>query len=309
MFNLHGRRKPVDLTRRSAAVALATLPCQLLSAAVDAPEVRVVTGADDSSVKQIILALERRFEFIQQDRYAKGLAERSGTGIYIALGPAAFQDALKTMVSGPLLSLFTSQRTFEEIVEASPRHPQTSAIFAETSPAVQMKLVRRLYGRKVLVGVMLTEATERHASALRLAADAAGVDLEMQYVWPGEPILRTLVRLSSAQIILAMPDRKVYNAETMREILEAGYRRNQPLIGFSRPMVEAGAIAGTYATIDDTIAHAHTLLASMWSHKTVVVSGPTYWRVAINEYVARSLSIPVPEAARTFASQAPELRR
>lgn len=292
-----------------AAIALATLPCQLLGAAADTPEVRVVTGADVGSVKQIIEALERRFETIQQERYAKDLVLRDGAGIYLALGPAALQDALRTMVSGPLLSLFISQRTFEEIIDINPRHPQTSAIFAETSPAVQMKLIRRLYGRKVPVGVLLSESTERHASALRTAADAAGVELEIQYVSQDEAVLRTMVRLNSSQIILAMPDRKIYNATTMKEILEAGYRRNQPLIGFSRSMVEAGAIAGTYATIEDTIAHAHGLLANMWSHKMASVSNPLYWRVAVNEFVARSLSIPVPDAARTFASNAPEVRR
>lgn len=309
MSIMHDSCKTPGIRRRVAAIALATLPCRVLGAGADAPEIRVVTGANVGPVKQIIMALERRFETIQQDMYAKDLVTRTGVGIYIALGPAAFQDALRTMVSGPLLSLFVSQRTFEEIVDINPRHPQTSAIFAETSPAVQMKLIRRLYGRKVLVGVMLTESDEKHASALRAAADAAGVELELQYVGPDEPVLRTMVRLNSSQIILAMPDRKIYNAETMKEILEAGYRRNQPLIGFSRSMVDAGAIAGTYASIDDTIAHAYALIEKMWSHKAASVTSPLYWRVAINDFVARSFSLPVLDAARTFASQAPEIRR
>lgn len=284
------------------------LSLALRTASSATAEIRVVSSGSDEGTKRILDVVERRLPSAVTGTDIRTLTQRRGTAVYLPLGPAALQATLDSEVSGAsILSLFVSAEAYSRTLGALQRRArsQCTAIFAEASPASQMQLIRALFARRVSVGVLLSDATSRQEAMIRRAAGSAGLDVDIQLVESGENVLRALTRVSSAAVLLTLPDPELYTPETLRGILESTYRRNQPVIGFSASLVSAGTLAAAYSSIDDTIAHAAEVITSMAGGRIPDAQHPLYWRVAVNQNVARSLNVVVGDAVRTLGNFPP----
>ena len=241
------------------------------------------------------------------DNDPRALAQRKGSGIYLTLGPAALQAAIEVNLGGPLLSLFTSNEVYTRLLAGASTSTRQAAgaIFAEASPLSQMALIRALYSRRVSVGVLLSESTANQEAQLRRAARSNDLDIEVQFVSSGENVVRALNRLRAATVLLTIPDHDLYTAESLRNILESTYRHGQGVIGFTPSLVAAGTLAAAYASIDDTVAHAAEIVSAMASGQPSESRYPLYWRVAVNDTVARSLNLVVNGAVRGLGNLPP----
>jgi ABC-type uncharacterized transport system substrate-binding protein len=174
-----------------------------------------------------------------------------------------------------------------------------TAVYAEPAPADQLRLVELLFRRPVRIAAILGPDTAFLKPALAGAA-------EVQDFAPGEDINRALNRIAQAEVLLALPDSSVFNAENIRNILLSTYRHKQAVIGFSSDMVKVGALASTYSEIEDINAQVAEMAASyVASGELPAPQFPRYFRTVVNEGVARSLGVTVTEAARSFARRAP----
>jgi hypothetical protein len=108
-----------------------------------------------------------------------------------------------------------------------------TAIYAEASPLSQMQVAARLYGRRIVVAALQTEATASLAPILQAAAKTAGVDMSIEPVAAGEDITLALARAAPFDALVAFPDRTLYTPTNVRTLLESTYRRGQGVIGFS----------------------------------------------------------------------------
>ena len=168
-----------------------------------------------------------------------------------------------------------------------------------------MMLIRALYARRVGVGVLLTESTAAQETELRRAARSADLDIDVQFVERGENAVRALTRVASSTVLLAVPDRDLYTVDNLRNLLESTYRRGQGVIGFSASLVNAGTLAAAYSSIDDTVAQVGEVAATMAAGRLPDPQYPRYWRVAVNDSVARSLNVVVSDAARRLGNFPP----
>jgi putative ABC transport system substrate-binding protein len=291
--------------RRAVLQALAALSAFASSAgwrtAVAAgAELRVVTSALGDATSQIVAAVSKRFPGAQVSDDLKALVARGGPAVYLAVGPAALEAALNADVAGPLVSAFVSSAAYLRLIAAAPRRTRpVTAVFAEAAPAAQMQLIRRLYRRKVVVGVLLGPSTRNLQPLIERAAGAAELAVSFEVVEPGASPVRALAALTSASVLLAVPDPELYNAQVARAVLESTYRRRQGVIGFSKAMVGAGTLAAAYATIDDVVAQLGEMLDALMTGQAVAEPQyPVYWRVAINDTVARSLDVVIDPAVR-----------
>jgi hypothetical protein len=296
------RHEPLRLTRRDVLRALAGLAFTPVGQAA-AAELRIVTGMTTQATAEIVAALTHRFPAAQSAEDVRVLVARSGLGLYLAVGPAALQAALNADVPGTLVSSFVSSEAFRRLRAAAPaRGKQLTGVYAEASPTAQMQLIRHLYRRRVMVGVLLSASTHHLQPAIEKAADAADLAVSFVDVRAGESPVRALVALTSASVLLAVPDPDLYNAEVARAILESTYRRRQGVIGFSKSMVGAGTLAAAYATIDDVVAQLDEMIEGLLAGQVVEPQYPAYWRVAVNESVARSLDIVVDASTRALGN-------
>lgn len=269
-------------------------------ASAAAAELRVVATGMGEATGQIVAALTRRFPGAQVSEDLKALVARGGPAVYLAIGPAALEAALAADVAGPLVSAFVSSAAYLRLIAAAPKRSRpVTAVFAEASPIAQMQLIRRLYRRKVVVGVLLSAATRNLQPQIEKAASAAELAVSFEVVEAGASPVRALSALTSASVLLAVPDPELYNAQVARAVLESTYRRRQGVIGFSKAMVGAGTLAAAYATIDDVVAQLGDMLDAMLAGQAAAEPQyPLYWRVAINDSVARSLDVVIDPAVR-----------
>lgn len=270
------------------------------------PELRILAAAQPTQAALEALAgLLAKFPAATTDSDARRLTERSGAAVYVALGSDALQQMLEVGPDGPVLSLLTSSEAYHAIASAQSvehRRLQVTALFAEASPAQQLALVRKIFRRRITVGVLLSEYTAPFETQIRTAARGADLDLEVHRVSVSDNPIRALTRLASATVLLGLPDRAIMSAENVQAFLEATYRRGMAVVGFSAALVRAGALASVYSTVEEVVAQASLLIEQLAGGQQPVPQYPAYWRVAVNERVARSLDIPIDHEARSLNS-------
>jgi ABC-type uncharacterized transport system substrate-binding protein len=285
-----------------AGLLLACAPCR--AATVPGYGFQIVTDDDTRVTRQIVEDLTVRL------KWALTAFIPSST-IYITIGPSALRAQLAKRPDGVIISAYTSGEVFRSIVAGTPKaqRARITALYAEPAPADQLRLIALLYKRPVRIAALLGRNADVLANSLRAQARNDGADLIVDLMAP-EDLNLALNRLGNAQVLLAMPDHNVYHTESIRNILLTTYRRNVGVIGFSSDMVNAGALASTYSDIEDI----NTQLAEMVAEVAGVGSLPAaqyprYFKVTVNEGIARSLGVQVDDAVLKLARQRPQGRQ
>jgi len=307
-----------DLVRRQslhllAALGLAQVGWVGRAQAASMRELRLVTGADAASGRQILQALRQRYPGLVAEADPASLADaRRGAGVpvHIAVGLAGLKRALEAGFKGPLVSVLASSQTYRQMLAPDIRDRGTvTAIHAEAAPLAQMQLIAAIFEGRATVGVLLSDASAYLERGLRQAASAMGLDLVVERVAPSVDVVRSLTRLRGVQVLLAVPDNALYTPDTLRSILESTYRRGMPVIGFSAATVAAGTLATAYCAIEDVVADLADLLdglaPSAAGDALPEPRFPQYWRVAINDSVARSLGVPLNERILRLGNRPP----
>ena len=275
-------------------------------AAEQARIVTVTTGDNTSATQQAVASLLKRLPNAVIETPAEITAAHRRNTLHIAIGPAAFKSLLAARVNGPIVSLFTSSLVYRELIAERPSDASTTAIFSDPSPTEQMRLITAIYKRPVAVASLIQSVD--YIPELKRAATLTSTDLTIETVSPDDNIFRLLNRIPSQSVLLALPEAKIYNAETLRNLLIATYRREVSVIGFSSAFVKAGALAGAISDTDDIAAHVEELLAEYdGTGRLPSAAHPKYFSVVVNDNVARSLNLVIDESVRQL-SRKPKAR-
>jgi hypothetical protein len=287
--------------RAALALALFAALAAPLAHAGDAQVLRfhIVTGDDSAQTRRIADDLSKRLVPLSA-LFRTELAQRRRT-VYVAIGPVALRDVAHRKDDCVIISAYTSSQVWRAVAAGvtPARAAAMTAVYAEPAPDDQLRLVELLYRRKVAVAAIIGAENGHLKSVLHGAAS-------LEEMAQGDDINRVLNRIAPSEVLLAMPDSGVYNAENIRNILLSTYRHKQGVIGFSADMVKAGALATTYSGIEDINAQvAEIATAFIAGGQLSPPQFPRYFSTIVNEGVARSLDIEVGEAARTFAHRPP----
>lgn len=301
----------MDITFRRRRSFLVALACgiavphyeEIWAADFAHRDVEIVTVDDSDTTRRIIEGLQKRFPGAQVTiDLSKPLPPRRNP-VYVAVGPAALRALVNKEIDGTIVSVFTSSQAYRSILESAPKRPNSvTAIYAEPSPADQMRLISAIYKRRVTVAVFISERTSYLLPTLRPAAAEAGLELNIEHVGADDNLNRALNRVSQAPVILAVPDTSIYNAENIRNILVTSYRHNQAVVGFSSALVNAGALATTYSSIEDIAAQIDELLDEFaGSGRLPAPQFPKYFSTVVNDSVARSLNLVIDDRVKKMA--------
>jgi ABC-type uncharacterized transport system substrate-binding protein len=268
-------------------------------------ELRVLLAAETAQHVSLVQALRSRWA--QVTTYSEptlAIRRRTAPLAYAAVGPRALQQALLVTLDAPLISVLVSRQAYTQLVEQAVRQPRgVTAVFAEASPAQQMRTIAAVMRRPVTVGALASDHSRALDPILKAAAESAGLSAMVQGYDPAIGMSRNLLRLAAADALLIYPDGDIYNPASLRELLESTYRRRQPVFGFSAALVEAGTLASAFANADDLAAHLVELLGTLAEGRLPAPQHPRYWRVAINDNVARSLDIVIDGATRSLGDR------
>ena len=107
-------------------------------------------------------------------------------------------------------------------------------------------------------------------------------------------IARTLIKkLNKNDVLLALPNPNIYNANNAKSIILSSYHKNVPIIAYSKSFAKAGALISLYSSINDIADETVNLI------NKIITSGqqiekehyPDNFSIEINSAVARSLNI------------------
>lgn len=209
--------------------------------------------------------------------------------IVIALGDAATESACRQV--RPVIGVQVSQSVLEHV---RAKKCNVVAVLSQVSPATQLQLIKLLLPNEKNIGVLVSDKTRADIPRLSYLAEQLGLTLTTLILAPGEPLSRGLSKLlDEVDVLLALPDSSIFNAQNARLILMSGYRQRRPVIGPDDHWVKAGSLASAYVDADDLLETVLTLVSDYRRNKTLGGDKATPISVDVNEHVAKSLGISV----------------
>lgn len=230
------------------------------------------------------IVLERAEGFAGQDQ---------SVDLVISVGMKAADLAAGT--AKPLLATMVPRHKYADWLAQRPPAVQTTAIFIDHSWASQAALLRAALPEAKRIGVLYSSDKHLDLDDLRkqLAMHGA-VLIARQNTAPASLFDDLEYVLTRSDAMLAVPDSVIYNNNSIRNILLTSYRQNVPLVGFSLPYVNAGALCALFSTPEQIAEQAAAITAgyALKSHLPEP-QFPEKYRIAVNQEVARALGSPI----------------
>ncbi|HET8800459.1 MAG TPA: ABC transporter substrate-binding protein [Marinobacter sp.] len=213
----------------------------------------------------------------------------------VTIGPSAFSRVRQANRSAPILALLVEKDFLDGFSSRS--SGQISGIYYDVPLLRQALTGKAILPHATQIALLATVETADLYEPLIDQLSRYDLSARLFVVEGDDQLIPTLIRaLSYGDFLLAAPDSKIYNPRTIKHILLTAYRRNKIVIGPSQAYVKAGSLASSYAPFPVMADIAADYL------KTYQTTGrfpapayPPTFRVEINEQVARSLNIPLPD--------------
>ena len=155
------------------------------------------------------------------------------------------------------------------------------------------KLFKTLFPKGKNLVLATTKANTRNSQQVKAASKNIGIvykELRIQQ----QNITRTFIKkLNNNDVLLALPNPDIYNANNAKSIILSTYHANVPIIAYSKSFAKAGALVSLYSSIDDIADKTASIV------NKIILDGPQKQKeyypddftIEINFAVARSLNI------------------
>ena len=216
--------------------------------------------------------------------------------LVVAIGTRALEAAL-AQPARPVLSLLVPRLTFERLAAGK---EQVTALYLDQPLARQLQLLDIALPGLKRVGVPLGPASQAMQSALQGAAKETGVQVGSAQIQRPSELHASLDALAAdSQAFLLLPDPLVAQRNMLQNFFLHTYRLRKPVLAYSAPLAQSGALLALYATPTQLGEE-----AADWIRESQA-SGfrlgpprhPKRFTVAVNSTVARSLQIALPSEA------------
>lgn len=234
--------------------------------------------------------------------------------LVITVGQTALEQALRGLAEKgwervPLLATLLPRSAYDAtLAKGLAERRLVSAILLDQPLSRQLALIRRALPGRERVAVLPGPLTRPQLPQLQREAASLGLRL-----FPTQPVnaidqIYPALReaFEAADVLLALPDPLIYNANTLQNILLASYRARVPLVAFSAAYVKAGALLSVFATPQQVARAAAAAAKSHLAGRGLPPPhAPSEFTVVANPYVAASLGLRLDDEKQI----ADELRR
>ncbi len=254
-----------------------------------------------NEIRQKVSNPRIRIRVVAADDFSKSQITASGQRVklVVTIGTSAARQVQGQDTPVPVLNTLIPRETYNLIRgisgTQSASDPKHSVIFIDQPLSRQIRLVRIALPKFKRVGVILGPHSRKLKKDVQHAGRLGGANLFIEEVNSEKELVSSLSKLlDSVDIVLAIPDKRVFNRRTARNLLLISYRQKVPLMGYSKAYVNAGALLAVYSTpreLGQHIAETILLTATTRQWRLPPAQFPRYYSVAVNERVARSLGI------------------
>lgn len=218
----------------------------------------------------------------------------NGSDLTVAIGTRALEAAL-AKPARPVLSLLVPLLTYERLAFG---HQQVSALYLDQPLTRQLQLLSVALPGLKRAGVPLGPSSQGLQVALQSAEKRSGIRVSTARVDTGPDLYAALTGLAEdSQAFVLLPDSVVAQRSTLQNFFLHTYRLKKPVLAYSAPLTQSGALLGLYATPTQLGEEAAGWIIEGWSGDGFTLGASRYpkrFTIAINRTVARSLEIPLP---------------
>ena len=256
-----------------------------------------LAGSENSALNRRMLTLlgEALGSTVDIQSFSRGQASQDKTTPVITLGPEAFTRVRQENRDVPILALLVDQSFISGYAERS--EGEVSGILYNPPLIRQAVAGREILPHATRVAMLARPETVELYEPLVDKLPAYGLQARVFVVSSDNDLIPTLIHaLNYGDFILAAPDSDIYNPRTIKHILLTAYRRNRIVIGPSQAYVKAGSLASTYTPLTEIAKLAAKYIEQYRSDGQFPPPAyPDVFRIELNDQVARSLNIPLPD--------------
>lgn len=284
----------------------------LISGAVSAQTLVVLSGDAPlyenymSGLRNELASTGQHEELIvRQDRELSLGQKAGGYTTIVAVGVGAAQK-VKSLEVGEAKILYTlmpstTYRWLSAANDSKLSRNNSSVLYLDQPLKRYLALIRAIYSRQdIAIGLLYSGESE--AQYLRLQEQANGFTIRAFKVdAPGEIITTIQQKMRDVDVLLVLPDAKLFNSQSVQAVLLTTFRMKLPIVAFSDGFVQAGAVAGLISKPEDVGRQTAEILGCL---KTSCVGSeskeawPRYFSVSVNKAVAHRLGIEIADPDR-----------
>lgn len=217
---------------------------------------------------------------------------RHDTRLVIALGAQATEAVAAAQPGTAVIATLLARESYRQLwpQAVAGRH---AAVFLDQPPVRQIDALVAALPRWQRVALIASPASASAAEALAQAADSRGLSAEVVLIRDERELFGAMQRaLAEPAVLIALPDRQLYNAHTIQNILLTTYRQRSPVLGISPSYVRAGALLAVHTTPEQIARQVAGLARRTLNGEPLPeAEPPDDFEIAVNTTVARSLGI------------------
>lgn len=286
---------------QGAALAAATVPIVLVVTSEEGGAYDELIAAMRTGVRSDSTAVEVRVVLWNEFTSAFDFAPR----IIVTVGSRAAAEVITKRNNIPVLNTLLPRETFAQLRREHPESvsANVSAIFLDQPVSRQLALLTEGLPAWQRLALISGPHTRTLAEQIVVAAEASGLEVMSTQAASDRDLYSAMQRtLSRPAVLIALPDREIYNSHTIQNILLTSYRQRSPMIGFSPAYVRAGALLAIYSTPSQMGTQAAAVVIQVLRGGALPSPRhPDQFEVGINSTVARSLGISLDSAASIAA--------
>lgn len=215
--------------------------------------------------------------------------------LVIAIGPDNIKVANNTFHNASKLIIASSPTEYQ----LAPRSGDKSTLLYMTQPFCrQIRLIKLINSEWHSFSYLRNQNNPVNDTLLEKCASRNGMTAH-KVTTSRPPKLTDSINeaLAHADLILALPDREIYNSKSVKNILLTSYRNRKPIFAFSRNFVNAGALAAVHSNAEQIANSASNLVQQYFENDRKfkkAINYPQTFDISINRQVFRALELPIP---------------
>ncbi|WP_189941843.1 ABC transporter substrate-binding protein [Sulfuriferula thiophila] len=212
--------------------------------------------------------------------------------------------------STPILATMLPRNSYEELLSKHRRAKGMSAIYLDQPWDRQADFLHAVLPDRSRIGLLYSQGTHLDLSGLSKEISRNGSVLNLQLLNAPDALFSSLeALLDNNDVLFAIPDSVIYSSNNIRNILLTTYRHGVPLIGLSQSYVNAGALCAIFSTPEQIATQTSAaVLTFAQTHQLPDAQYPSSFTIAVNQEVARTLSVPL-QSPETLRAQMDNAKR
>ena len=220
----------------------------------------------------------------------------SNTDLIIGIGYAGMRSANKHYPKTNKLFISTDPNKYRLDINKN----KNDAILYMAQPYCrQIPFIKLLNGQWKTIGLLNSWEKPIDTNTIQQCAKKHGLKTYIVNTSSGENLKDNIKDvLNHSDILLALPDKNIYNSKSVKNILLTSYRYRKPVIAFSKNFTDAGALASIYSSTEQIAQSAGNLIGQYFESGQRFkksVNYPQAFNVSINRQVFRALDLSIPD--------------